>query len=138
MSAEKSRRCQGNPKKGVPVRVLYGTAWLRLRDGAALHVDWDKEYMRNVSTLDEETKKQGKIPDLAFRSEYGFEKNGLRFPSRYSISLERREPTTQKHLHSPEEKKKTATQVEVVYSEYKFFTVEMEVKNSGDDDPITR
>jgi hypothetical protein len=86
-------------------------------------------------TLDEETKKQGKIPDLAYRSEYGFEKNGLRFPSRYSISLERREPTPQKLLYSSEEKKKTATQVEVVYSEYKFFTVEVEVKDSGDCHP---
>jgi hypothetical protein len=126
---------KATPKQGVQVRVLYGTAWLRLRDGAALRVDWDKKSMRNVSALDEETKTQGKIPDLVFRSEYGFEKNGLRFPSRYSISLERREPTPQKLLHSPENKMKTATQVEVVYSEYKFFTVEVEVKDSGDAHP---
>jgi hypothetical protein len=32
---------------------------------------------------------------------------------------------------------KTATQVEVVYSDYKFFTVEVEVKNSGGADPLT-
>jgi len=126
---------KATPKRDVPVRVLYGTAWLRLRDGAALRVDWDKKSMRNVSALDEETKTQGKIPDLVFRSEYGFEKNGLRFPSRYSISLERREPTPQKLLHSPENKMKTATQVEVVYSDYKFFTVEVEVKDSGDAHP---
>ena len=120
---------RATPKEGVQVHVLYGTAWLRLRDGAALRVDWDKKSMRNVLALDEETKTQGKIPDLVFRSEYGFEKNGLRFPSRYSISLERRDPAPQKLLHSPENKMKTATQVEVVYSDYKFFTVEVEVKN---------
>jgi len=122
---------RASPKKGVQVNVLYGTAWLRLRDGAALRVDWDKESMRNASMLEEETKNKDKIPDLVFRSEYGFEKNGLRFPSRYSISLEWREPTTQKLLHSPENKMKTATEVEVVYSNYKFFTVEVEVKDSG-------
>jgi len=122
---------KATPKEGVQVRVLYGTAWLRLRDGAALRVDWDKKSMRNVSSLDEETKTQRKIPELIFRSDYGFEKNGLRFPSRYSISLEQREPTPQKLLFSPEEKKKTAIQVEVVYSDYKFFTVEVEVKDSG-------
>jgi hypothetical protein len=92
-------------------------------------VDWDKESMRNVASLEEETKVRGRTPDLVFRSEYGFEKNGLRFPSRYSISLEWREATPQKLLHSPENKMKTATQVEVVYSDYKFFTVEVEVKN---------
>jgi len=126
---------KATPKRDAPVRVLYGIAWLRLRDGAALRVDWDKKSIRNVSALDEETKTQGKIPDLVFRSDYGFEKNGLRFPSRYSISLERREPTLQKLLHSPENKMKTATQVEVVYSDYKFFTVEVEVKDSGDAHP---
>jgi len=126
---------KATPKRDVPVRVLYGTAWLRLRDGAALRIDWDRESMRNVSTLDEETKKQGKVPELVFRSEYGFEKYGLRFPSRYSISLEGRDPESQKLLFSPEKKKKTATQVEVVYSDYKFFTVEVEVKDSEDCHP---
>jgi len=121
---------KATPKRDVPVRVLYGTAWLRLRDGAALRIDWDRESMRNVSILDVETKKQGKTSNLVFRSKFGFEKNGLCFPSRYSISLERRDPAPQKLLHSPENKMKTATQVEVVYSGYKFFTVEVEVKDS--------
>ena len=120
---------KATPKKGVQVRVLYGTAWLRLRDGVALRVDWDKESMRNVSAIDQETKTQGKIYSLAFRSEYGFEKSGLRFPSRYSISLEWKDPESQKLLFTPEDKKKTVTEVEVVYSDYKFFTVDVEVKN---------
>jgi hypothetical protein len=118
------------PREGVEVHVLYGTAWLRLRDGAALRVEWDKESMGNIAALQEETENRGKVPSLVFRSEYGFEKNGLRFPSRYSISLEWRERDTPKLVQSPEARMKTSTEVEVVYSDYKFFTVEVEIKQS--------
>jgi len=52
---------KATPRKGVEVRVLYGTAWLRLRDGAALRVDWDQESMRNISALQEETQVRGMV-----------------------------------------------------------------------------
>jgi len=119
---------KATPKKGVEVRVLYGTAWLRLLDGAALRIEWNKESMRNAIILEDEAQNKGKIPSLVFKSEYGFEKNGLRFPSRYSINLEWRDPEPQKLLQSPEAKMKTTAEIEVVYSDYKFFTVEVEVK----------
>jgi hypothetical protein len=120
---------KATPNRGGNVRVLYGTAWLRLRDGAALRIDWDRESMKNVSFLEVEAQNRGQVPDLGFRSDYGFEKNGLRFPSRYSISLEWSDPASPKLLFSPENKFRTATRLEVVYSDYKFFTVEVEVKD---------
>jgi hypothetical protein len=88
----------------------------------------------HVATLERSSPFGPTTLDVSFdektRSEYGFEKNGLRFPSRYSISLEWRERDTPKLVQSPEARMKTSTEVEVVYSDYKFFTVEVEIKQS--------
>ena len=58
-------------------------------------------------------------PRLTQISEYGFEKNGIRFPSRYSLREEYISRRGKPFLRS---------ETSVIYRDYKFFTVETEVR----------
>ena len=56
---------------------------------------------------------------IEFFAEYALEKNGIRFPSKYSV--------TETYVF-PNGRKFTRTVIDVTYEDYKFFTVETEVK----------
>jgi hypothetical protein len=71
--------------------------------------------MGNYEGIEEMARELGMKPRLSFVSEYDFEKNGLRFPSRYEI-----EEAYSSKVRAPLVRSKT----EVTYDAYKFFTVE--------------
>ena len=60
------------------------------------------------------------VPQIAFVSEYGLEKNGVRFPTRYRITEAYRD--RRGNVLFPQ------SETVVVYEAYKFFTVETEVR----------
>jgi hypothetical protein len=103
------------PKPAAVGNVLYGKVWVRKSDAEILRIEWQPESMGNYEGIEEMARELGMKPRLSFVSEYDFEKNGLRFPSRYEI-----EEAYSSKVRAPLVRSKT----EVTYDTYKFFTVE--------------
>ncbi len=104
--------------KGDAPSSLFGKAWVRRRDGAVLKIEWEPASMGNYEELARFARERSAEPKIKFTSEYGFEKNGLRFPSGYGV--------TEAYLRAG--RTQTLSITEVVYKDYKFFLVRTEVK----------
>jgi hypothetical protein len=106
------------PKPGAAAGGLYGKAWLRKSDAGILRIEWTPGSIGNYKTIEEQAERLEMTPACVFISEYAFEKNGVRFPSRFvAKEIYRRKSGIMAQL----------AQVDVVYDEYKFFTVETKV-----------
>ena len=97
----------------------FGRVWVREDDGSVVKIVWDPKSVGNYQRVEEWAKQHGAEPLVSAYSEYGFEKNGLRFPSR-SYSEEA-------YLLADKSKAVNGW-ISVTYRKYKFFTVETEVK----------
>jgi hypothetical protein len=97
----------------------YGRAWVKEDDGSVLKIVWDQKSLGNFQTVEEWAKAQNAEPMITAFSEYGFEKNGLHFPSRNYVENAFIKKGGQKFVN---------TEISVRYKNYKFFTVETEVK----------
>ena len=96
----------------------YGRIWVKEDDGSVLKIVWDQRSLRNYRMIEESAKSHDAEPQITAFSEYGREKNGLRFPSRnYS----------EQAYISSDKRKIVNARISVVYKKYKFFTVETEV-----------
>jgi hypothetical protein len=104
----------------VPLEAhCYGRLWVREKDGAVLKIVWDQRSLGNYRDVEEWAKSHGAVAQITSYCEYGIEKNGLRFPSRnYS----------EQAYITQDGRKKVTAQITVTYKDYKFFTVETEVK----------
>jgi len=108
------------PKPGFQFPHLFGRLWLRKKDAGILRIEWNPASIRNYQLVENTAKFLGLTPDLLVISEYAFEKNGIRFPSRYTVKeIYRRGTSGAKYAIS---------ETDVVYDQYKFFTVETNVK----------
>jgi hypothetical protein len=104
----------------VPLQAhCFGRLWVREKDGAVLKIVWDQKSLGNYRDVDEWARSHGAEARITAFCEYKIEKNGLRFPSRnYS---------EQAYLY-PDKGKIVTAEISVAYKDYKFFTVETEVK----------
>lgn len=107
------------PKPGVRLEHLFGTVWLRKADAQVLKIEWNPSTIQNYQGVEDMARSMQMKPGLVMTSEYAFEKNGIRFPSRYTIKEIYTRPVRRQFLRS---------QTEVAYDRYQFFTVETEVK----------
>jgi hypothetical protein len=115
---EKAVVIEATPRQEIGEPHLYGKIWVKEDDGSVLKIVWDQRSLRNYKMIEEFAKSQGAEPLITAFSEYGREKNGLRFPSRnYS---------EQGYILSGKRKIANA-RISVVYKKYKFFTVETNV-----------
>lgn len=115
---EKAMVVEATPRPNMTEAHPYGRIWIKESDGSVLKIVWDQRSLRNFKAIEEYAKSQGAEPEITAFSEYGREKNGLRFPSRnYSeqgyILLSKRRIAN--------------ARISVVYKKYKFFTVETQV-----------
>jgi len=101
--------------KGQETSSLFGRAWVRRWDGAVLKVEWEPASMANYARIEEAAGALRAKPRLKFSSEYGIEKNGLRFPNAYEVVEAYRLPRGII----------TASKTSVVYKDYKFFEVKV-------------
>lgn len=104
--------------KGQEAESLYGRAWVRRRDGAVLKIEWEPASMGNYEVIARAARQVNGRPKIEFGSEYGFEKNGLRFPSVYEVM--------ESYIISGKTYRLSKT--DVSYKAYKFFLVRTEVK----------
>jgi hypothetical protein len=127
VSGEEALVLEAAPKPAYEQRFLYGTEpsylygkiWVRKKDYGILKVAWNPKVIRDFINIEEFAKKIKSEPLVTIVTEYNVEKNGIRFPSRLFIE--------EAYIH-PEGKKFVRSRTEILYKDYKFFTVETEVK----------
>jgi hypothetical protein len=105
------------PGAGLVEPHPYGQIWISEKDGSVLKIVWDQRSLGNFKMAEEWAKEHDAEPMFTAYSEYGFEKNGLRFPSRSF--------TEQAYMRKDRGKSPSA-EISVTYKDYKFFTVETE------------
>lgn len=98
---------------------LFGRIWVREDDFSIVKIEWEQESIQNYELIEEFAEKLSAKPELEFLAEYAFEKNGIRFPSKCTITEAYRHKRGGRFIRS-----KTT----ITYKDYKFFTVETEVK----------
>lgn len=110
---------EATPKLNVKLDKLFGKIWVRKSDFSVLKIEWNQTSVGNYKKIEEYARKLNAIPQITFITEYAFEKNGIRFPSKYSLKEEYTNTSWGKFRKS---------EITVLYKDYKFFTVETEVK----------
>ena len=107
------------PKMPDEVQHLAGRVWVSKDDFSILKIEWDQIHIRNFEEIKALAKKLNSIPRIVQVSEYGIEKKGIKFPSRYSVRETYVDRRGKSFLRS---------ETVVIYKNYKFFTVETDVK----------
>ncbi|MCJ7586429.1 MAG: hypothetical protein MUQ00_00770 [Candidatus Aminicenantes bacterium] len=97
----------------------WGRVWIKEDDGSVLKIVWDQKSLGNFQSFEEWAKAHNAVPQVTAFSEYDFEKNGLRFPSRNFSEQAYVDEDGQKFVNA---------QISVIYKNYKYFTVETEIK----------
>jgi len=121
LDGEKVIIIDAKPKGLQDGNRLYGKVWLREKDFSILKIEWDQSSMGNIKGIMEVAEKLKARPQITFISEYGYEKNGIRFPSRYSVIEEY-------IVAKGRRNRMKCSQTVVTYKNYKFFIVETRVK----------
>ena len=97
----------------------FGKAWVRERDGAILRIEWAPSSLGNYENIERFSREIGCPPRITLSAEFKFEKNGLRFPSKYEA--------TEAYAGLITTKGNILSRTAVTYSDYKFFRVETDV-----------
>jgi hypothetical protein len=106
---------------------LFGNIWLDIRDGSIMRIEWEETSLANYGNLEKDAKALGAVPRLEFSSEYRFEKNGVRFPSRFYIKETYRRHRSGR-IGGSSFQLLYKSELEVAFKDYRFFVVESEVK----------
>ena len=109
------------PKAESDTTYLYGKIWVDKEDFCIRKILWDQGSIEGFDTLSNLAKGLDCTPSFHLEAEFGFEKNGIRFPSSYKLEEAYLDKNGVKLIKS----KKT-----VEYYDYKFFTVEVEVRHN--------
>jgi hypothetical protein len=127
MFGEEAIVIEAVPKAPYEQRLLYGSEpsylsgkiWLKKKDFSILKIMWNPGVIKEIKNTEEIAKRYKAEPMITIISEYKFEKNGIRFPSRLYIE--------EAYGHKGK-KEFVRSETDIVYRDYKFFTVETEVK----------
>jgi hypothetical protein len=106
---------QATPKPGWHGDILSGKIWVRKSDAAVLKIEWSPESIGHYARVLDLAKQIGANARLTLTTEFAFEHNGVRFPSRYTIE--------EMYLFSTRPPLIFST-TEVTPADYKYFTVE--------------
>jgi hypothetical protein len=105
------------PRLALVDAYLGGNVWIAKTDSSVLRIDWDPKTFGRYENMEQRARKLESLPDLISFTEFGFEKNGLRFPS-----LDQ----TEEAYVGKNGDRFVRSVTKVAYKEYKFFTVETE------------
>lgn len=94
---------------------LGGRIWLRQDDSSILRIEWDPKTYSGYEKIEARARALEAEPRVVSVTEFGVEKNGLRFPSR---------DFTQEAYLDDEGRLFVRSETEIVYKDYRFFTVE--------------
>jgi len=117
IDGERAAIVEAVPKPGVAADHLVGKIWLRIRDAGILKIEWNPSSIDNYAGVLETAERLRMTPRIVLTSEYGSDKNGIRFPSLYSV----------REIYGRSSRRFQRSETTVVYDQYKFFTVETTV-----------
>jgi|WetSurMetagenome_2_1015567.scaffolds.fasta_scaffold194742_2 hypothetical protein len=109
------------PRPGAPPsRNLYGQAWVDPATGNILKIEWSEDRVGRFDIFFKRGELFKRTPRLTIRSEFSAEKNGIRFPSRLYVEEAYLKESGKAFVRS---------KTDVVYKDFKFFTVTFDVRN---------
>ncbi len=109
------------PRPGAPpTRNLYGKAWVDPATGDILRIEWSENRVGRFDVFERRAQVFKRTPRLVIRSEFEAEKNGLRFPTRFTVEEAYLKESGKAFVRST---------TEVVYKDFKFFSVEYDVRD---------
>lgn len=108
------------PKSDLKPDKLSGRIWIRKSDFCVLKIKWNQTSLGNYKEIEKIASNLNAIPQITVMTEFDFEKNEIRFPSKFSLEEEYIKPEGGRYKKS---------EIIVLYKDYKFFTVETEVKH---------
>lgn len=112
---------EARPKPGAPPsRNLYSKAWIDPATGDILRIEWSESRVGRFDVFEKRGQLYKRTPRLVIRSDFSAEKNGIRFPSRLTVEEAYLKPSGKAFVRS---------RTDVVYKDFKFFTVEVEVRD---------
>ena len=118
---EKAVILEALPKFPQENNALYGKIWIRKKDFAILKIEWEQESLENFEIIEKIVKRMNATPLITFISEFGFEKNKIRFPNKYSVE--------EVYRYLPRGGRRFRMSITtVIYDNYKFFIVDTKVK----------
>lgn len=108
------------PKPDAPETTnLYGKAWIDPATADILKIEWSESRVGRREIFDQRGERYKRKPRLTILSEFRTEKNGIRFPT--SLFIE------EAYLNE-KGKAFVRSKTEVVYKDFRFFTVEVEYR----------
>jgi hypothetical protein len=119
LKGDKAFLMEANPRPRFPQRIVSGKVWIRREDYCILKIEWHQRSITNFWVIEDRAKRYKAEPKITFVTEFGFEKNTIRFPSQCFIEEAYRNKKGRKFVRS---------ETTVQYSDYKFFTVETEIR----------
>jgi outer membrane lipoprotein-sorting protein len=119
VNKERAVVIEATPKPEFVKPHCYGKIWIREKDGSVLKIVWDQKSIGNFQSVAEWAAIHEAEPQITAFSEYGLEKNGLRFPSRNYTENAYIKKDGQKFVNA---------EINILYRNYRFFTVETEIK----------
>ncbi len=117
---EKAIILEASPKFPHEFNSLYGKIWIRKKDFAILKIEWEQESLENFEVFEKIADVLNATPKITFISEFGFEKNKIRFPNKYSVR--------EIYILRLGNKRFIFSQTTVNYNNYEFFIVDTKVK----------
>jgi hypothetical protein len=105
------------PRLTGGLRYMGGKVWLKVDDSSVLRVEWDPTTFGHYEDIQQRAEIYKARPEVRSYTEFGIEKNGLRFPS---VDL------TEEAYRGSNGKVFVRARTSVVFEDYKFFTVETE------------
>ena len=118
IDGERALIIEARPRSWVPRKIQSGKIWIKDKDFSILKIEWDQGLMLQSEAVKKLAKKYKAKPQIRQTTEFGFEKNGIRFPSLYTIEEVYIKKNGKKKVHS---------ETNVIYKDYRYFTVETEV-----------
>jgi len=107
------------PKHGYKMDFLFGKVWFDKNNLDILKIEWSQQRIGNFAIFESRGLRYKSEPCFTLCSEFKVEKNGIRFPSKFII---------EEAYIDKKGKKFVRSETTVTYKDFKFFTVEVEVK----------
>jgi len=107
------------PKPAYAGVRCNGRIWILEEDASIVRIEWEQTSVGNFQAILETARVLNAEPSLVSVTEYDVVKNGIRFPGR---------DTTEEAYLLKTGKKFVRSKTTILYKDYKFFTVETDVK----------
>jgi hypothetical protein len=107
------------PKPSFAGAHCNGRIWVLEGDASIVKIEWEQTSVGNFQIIRETAATLKAEPALVSVTEYEVVKNGIRFPSR---------DTTEESYVLKKDKKFVRSRTTILYKDYKFFTVETDVR----------